>query len=1067
TSRVKVQFKAQNGTNPPIIRNLYLKIDNTHPSLSKYDQNLNFFNPTSTNFDFSKIVWDLLPSEICVADLEIYQNSIEKSQHLPVTDNTFDDSKPEIFLSNTGELYMLYESYESGRYIIYITKSVDNGISWNNPVEITRQTEEDSEYDFKGASWGDIVLTIVEDPDYNIYNLHRSFDKGINFVDIINLTSLEFLPADGGIIFDMEFTNNGTLYITYKSDSDPYDYYVYKSTNLGLNWTLSGQWKENDDFGSQTYCPTLTYDSANDLLHLLIPSNNRTGSLDPILQFHVFNFTIVTLNLSTNTWASPVSSGYLNYGTYTGQPDLLIKRNTTTSSMELEIIYQYEVAIIDGELKLTYHKITSNDSGKTWYGPYNSSISTPEFATDYEQIYYADVTRSGADRDITLVREGGLIKSEHTTITTYNVSNLVFDGINDYGQLISEGDYTYKITFKDDAGNKIERIGGFYVDYHAPDISNLANNWSINPIPRYDVNISVHISDTIGFSAYLYYKKDLGNWQVVPMDNSAPDLFCALIPGDSETDLIQYFVKAIDLAGNEHNLDREGLYYTYDLPRFKWSSEGLFDDTESYNSGDEYPITIQIEQDLEYVEKVIFRYSYDEGDSWTDLQLKQNSPEFKGTLEDLPGDLREMYYQIIIVDVFGNEIELQDSQKIEFYPEVPGVDFNAINLPVTMIIAALVGFVVAYGYIRLKNTSHEAIYRQIVLKEIAKKTQPPETLEDNLKGIPPKEQGKKNLEKERDLRIAPKIGTPFTRTYVMILLASLGIFSLALLSAGISPQLGILLFGGSLLLGVFGYMILFSRDITKNIYLEKISLSNVLLEGFQIVFMGLNLVMILIVGYSIDWFRYYLIESTFNFGDISIPRLFLSVIGVFFTSLVLVVISTYIQLKKTVKMLRNQRSQGASDNLLLYLKDQNSTRLITRLGYKTIVFLVSVLIGVISTTNLLTPETAFALLVVVIPFVLAGFSALILNRILEAKAKTKLSVEIHLPFIDSVKTCSKCKEQIYFSDKYCGICGAQQIFSEMIGTYIRRCAECQALINDKSTFCPNCGTDIKSFPSNN
>jgi hypothetical protein len=305
-----------------------------------------------------------------------------------------------------------------------------------------------------------------------------------------------------------------------------------------------------------------------------------------------------------------------------------------------------------------------------------------------------------------------------------------------------------------------------------------------------------------------------------------------------------------------------------------------------------------------------------------------------------------------------------------------------------------------------------------------------------------------------------KIASPFTIVYFAFLISTVIVFTIAIIVSTVFPEVGMLLLSGSLLMSVFGYMILMSRDITINIYLERIYLRNIALEVFQIFFMFVNIVMILLVGFTIDWFRYYLIESTFDIGAASIPRLYISIFVVFFTSLVLVGITTYIQLKKTVKSLQKQRSQGASSNLLLYLKDQNSSRLITRLGYKTIVFLVSVLIGIVTTTNLLTEETTFALLIVVIPFAIASFLALIVHRFFEIKSKKEEKEEIKLPFSDSKKFCSKCGVEMYLSDKFCGSCGSKQIFEDIFGTYVSRCTECDAFVNDKAKYCTECGKKL-------
>jgi len=112
--------------------------------------------------------------------------------------------------------------------------------------------------------------------------------------------------------------------------------------------------------------------------------------------------------------------------------------------------------------------------------------------------------------------------------------------------------------------------------------------------------------------------------------------------------------------------------------------------------------------------------------------------------------------------------------------------------------------------------------------------------------------------------------------------------------------MAIYLIAGSLIMAVFGYMILMSRDITLNIYLESVHKKNIFFEGIQVILMFIIMMMMLLVGNNIPWFRYYLIESTFDIGRASIPTLYLSVIAVFFTSLLLVIFSTYMQLGKTI-----------------------------------------------------------------------------------------------------------------------------------------------------------------------
>jgi len=664
------------------------------------------------------------------------------------------------------------------------------------------------------------------------------------------------------------------------------------------------------------------------------------------------------------------------------------------------------------------------------------------------EVFFIGTKYDGNDAELYFRRKGRLTRIQSATLSSSFSTEINFDGIDDFGDYIDEGNYTYRITLRDNAGNQIQRQGWFYADYNAPQIIDHSTDLN-SPIPSKDLTIEVNITDSINFTATLYYKKDSGSWQKITMSNVSKDKFSATIPKDSVTNHVEYYIKAVDLAGNEFNLDNDGNYYSYGIPHFIWDSEGVFKEDKEYSSSNSYTFTITIFSNLEYVSEVIFRYSYDEGDSWDDLELEQSSPEFEGELDDIPGDLRELYYKVIIIDIYGNEYELTDTQKIDFYPEVPSLEIDVFWTNILIIISAVIGFSIAFGYIRLKKLSHKMIYQKILRREFIKKPKKP----------------KEELEADSIPLESSKIATPFTMTYMAVLCGTVLLFSLGMLVAYITPAMGILILAGSLLLGVYGYMILMSRDITINVYLERIYAKNIVLESFQMAFMFINIIMILLVGYSMDWFRYYLVESTFNFGDVSIPRLYLSVIGVFFTSLVLVIITTYVQLRKIVVNILKQKSQGASENMLLYLKDQNSSRMITHTGYKTIVFLVTVLLAIVTTTNLLTNETGVLLIIVLIPFAIAGLLALVVHRLIERKKIKKEKEHMEMLFVDSKKICTKCGESAYLSNKFCGSCGAQLIFEDMMGTYVSRCTECNGLLDENAKHCTECGKKLQQKSS--
>jgi hypothetical protein len=1058
-SRVFVEFTAQNDTNI-IETRLYLTIDNQNPDFDKFNQQRQYFNPLSSNITLSDLPWEILASEPCTAYVQIFRENNQLSSSNQITDNNWQDSNPFVFISDRGVVFILYKTLESGRNLLYLIKSLDKGITWSTPVQVVQSNTELR--DFHGAAWGSIVVVYVRSG--NSHQLFRSFDFGDSYQPPIILSDQPDIdPAKTFLIPKILFTKNGTMFMTFAEKNDPdRKFYVLKSTNLGINWTVSGLWGvQPKNVFKSLLDPDIVYDRDNRLLHVVLPVGNLT-ELDP--QRRNSNYSFATLDFNTGTWGNVKSPGMFQTGlqffNFFG-PKLIMYRESPFAQLTVKAIFINDIGGVTG-IEPIYYEINSTNLGNTWSKPQLiPSLNFSAFASEIIETYYVQQISDGFDDELHIRREGRLVRSIQKTISSTDAVELTFDGIDDFGNYLAEGNYSYHVRLRDSAGNEEFQGGWLYIDYNDPQIGTPTLNWTF-PTPRLDIEVSALIQDETNFSAYLYYKKDNNDWESLTMTDTGGGNYSSLISGDEDTERVLYYIKAVDQAGNEISENDEGTNYIYEMPRYTYININLFNETLSYSSSQDYDLAINITQ-YEYIESVIFRYSIDDGVTWIEIALTSNSPLFTGTLSEIPEDTKNMLYEVIITDLYGEETTLIETQQIEFYPEIPSLTISGPGAAILVILTTIGGFLLAYGYITLKSKSHEVIYKQIFLREYTKKSlkidEEPEVKKKKRLKIGKK---KELLDEKGILGEKSASASPFTIAYLGILATTLTIFFLGYIFAEINPQGGILLLAASLVLSIFGYMILISRDISLNIYLEKIFKRNILLEFFQIGFMLLNIVMILFKGYEIPWFRYYLIEQTYDLGNVSIPKLYISVFGVFFTSLVLVMITTYLQLKKTVKNVRNQRTQGASDNLLLYIKDQNSSRLITQMGYKTIAFLVTVLVGIVSTTNLLTVETGMTLLVIIIPFIIAGVSALILHRLLERRHDKEEIEEMELPFIDSKKVCNNCGEKIYLSNKFCGSCGNQAIFPENVGIYTQKCPICDGYIYDNAEFCPTCGTEVKT-----
>lgn len=1465
TSIVKVDFYAENITTPPDVNvERYIFIDKDNPVYNMLDQNRFYFNPLSGNQSYSEILWEILPSEACTAKLEVFRENKSASTSTIISSNNWDDTNPYMFVSDTNILYVLYESSVAGIRILNFIRSSDMGVTWSTPKQIHEESQS-IDY-FCGAAIGDFVFILVSKSN-DEQALFRSFDRGENFQQEIDIADSAPFPSSYDPPVNMIITNNGTLYFTFEEES-PDRYHVFKSINLGLNWTSDAVWDKNPN-NDYNFEPDIAYDPQNDLVHVVLPEYNFSASTFDVSA----NFSFSTLNVSTNTWSALQDTGIFAYGTFPMDPYFVVTRENETSDSVVRLIYWDNLEVGGENFTFIYKEINSTDLGKTWNSPtFIDLTGHMALASNLDEIFYILTFTDGNDNELYYSRQGRLVRIIEMPLSTYDINEISFDGKDDFGEYIPQGLYNYSLTITDRAGNSDVQEGWMYADYNAPSLSVISVNTTFSPIPLFDVNISVIATDSIGFIIDLFYRKDGGSWNKLSMNEGANNNYSAVISGDSGTNLIEYYIKAVDLAGNEIRLDNNELYYRYDSPVYTWTSTGLFDETKTYSYLLNYTLTINITQDNEYIDKIFFNYSYNKGQSWdliefqfngstnvvnltnitpytneiyyivflqdifgsnttlidlkqidlyqptyiyigtglfdesqtyssfqnysfgieiiqvedlnhidyitfnysyngginwknitflqnggnftanltsipknltklhynliltdifgsnvslmaytrqinfyqpnyiyigtglfdesftysylydhnftvemvyqedlnyidyiyinysynnvdwynlnfaqnggnftanltnipphqneiryrlllkdifgkikpltdprrvdfyqpqyfwnatglfdpsrtyssfqnykiiiemlnehdleylnktifrysydkwatwndkyfeqngttfelniadlpdsldelryrlwvkdifgqwtarslpmqidfylpstynwTDTGLfeenvkysssqnytftitiakeedlnfidqifmnysfdngstwitiifQQNSPTYTANLSGIPEDLRELQYQIFLKDIFGNEKELTEVRIIDLYPEIPSIALGAFEMFMVILMAIGMGFLIAYGYIKLKGTSRDQLHKQIIISRLYEEME-----QDSIKKKKEKGAKKEKEEKEKNKLVG---ATPFTKAYLGILCGTIVVLFIGYYLIPIDASVAIISLIGGLLMGVFGYMILMSRDITANIYLEKIRVRLFLLELFQMALLLFNILAILEAGNNINWFRYYLIEETYNLG-VEIPKLYVSIIGVFFTSLVLVILITYLQLQKAVNNLQDQRREGASDNLLLYNKDQTSSRMITQMGFKTIVFLVSVLVAVITTTDLLNPDTGMLLLVIMGPFALSCLLVLLIHPTFEKRASKKKEEEA-MPFIDSKKLCTKCGDEVFLQDKFCTSCGEQLILSQKMGTYIARCDTCGSKTYQNAEFCAKCGKKVE------
>ncbi|TXT67324.1 MAG: membrane protein of unknown function [Promethearchaeota archaeon] len=1044
TTMVKAELTVENTT---IIgpESLFIILDNEDPSFEDYNQEKNYFNPQHTNITLSEIQWDLLPSESCESLLEIYKENNSLSSWQQITDNNWADLNPKIFSSPAGQLYIIYKTEEFGRNVLSIIKSTDRGVTWSQPT-IVFESSQDIGY-YTGAAWDDIVCVYRAADSTEV--IYRSFDEAETFLSPTRLLGINPTSAYE-YVSKIVFTNSSNMFLTLKLLNQN-KFYLYSSNDLGLHWTQK-YWKlfeTNDDKDLKDKLnPDIIYEPVNQELYLSMPLGNQTTNKIKVY-FQKFNLNPFFSYIDNPIQKGPYDIDYEVDAPENNSPKFLLSRNKTAHVGIRSIYIQgFQVGIP------TYKEFQTYDSGDNWNGPFDIDPLNRSSFTSFDgfETFYTTPIDDDADFELFSARETNLVKFQKKSISSSTTSRITYDGLNDFDEYLPEGNYSFILRLIDNAFNMANKTGWFYVDYDIPQIMSIATDEAY-PLPSDAVQIQVNATDNINMTVMLYYQRDgtdSQGWQKIEMLNDG-NKYIATIDANYTSTQVNYYVVATDLAGNVLKNDNDGLYYEYHIPRFEFTSNFVFNEFTEYSSDEYHLISITIDNDNEFVKDIIFRYSTEEGTPpWIPIPLQSNSPTYTAFLPPLSGDTRTLYYQVVVIDQNNQEHILINTRAISFFPELPDFSLENYQYIITFIISAVVGVILATGYSRLKNISHEIMNKQQIEALLAESKEMKKNLKVDKNGLKKEEETPKKDAKKESY-------TPYSIVYYATLIATLSVFIIGLLISFSYASIGILMIIGSLLMSIFGYMILMSRDISSNIFFEKMNPKNAVLEIFQITLILANIILMIIVGSWIPWFNYYLLESTYNIGGLEIPKLYISIIGVFLTSLILVIITTYIQLSKTVKNIHQQREKGISDNLVLYAKDEESSRLITRMGYKTVVFLISVLIAVISTTNLLNTETAILLAVVAGPFAITAILSLFLRPYIIKTLRRKDLREIDIPFVDSKKYCSKCGEETYLQDRYCNNCGEQLIFENKMGVYKANCPNCDEMYYERAKYCTKCG----------
>jgi hypothetical protein len=170
------------------------------------------------------------------------------------------------------------------------------------------------------------------------------------------------------------------------------------------------------------------------------------------------------------------------------------------------------------------------------------------------------------------------INDTRFTLQEWNSATGKFAYINNTA--IQDGKITLTVTFTDLAQNTASATRSFTLDTTAPVISKPYQNPPgkvVQPAETveievgYNITVKVNVTDLNLEKVYLYYNVSATQWKEIQMNPTTGNEYAATIPtsGYTPTTTIQYYIKAVDKAGNTAQTPTAGAYFqTKIIPEF-------------------------------------------------------------------------------------------------------------------------------------------------------------------------------------------------------------------------------------------------------------------------------------------------------------------------------------------------------------------------------------------------------------------------------------------------------------------------------------------------------------------
>jgi hypothetical protein len=977
-----------------------------------------------------------------------------------VTSAETGDFRGDVAMDKNSRIWSVFTGYSEHNRDIYLCKSDDYGLTFSAPIPLAVSAYPKDCPSI--AIFGDSIYVVYfqvqprpMDPWSAYADLYmvKSKDLGITWSSPEQITSADVSSAELIITPDVLVTPNGTLFVAYNQ----FRYYslnrinVIKSIDGGA--TFSAPAVIRDLGGSELIMSTVSLAFDPSRYELIAASENYsvTGS--------IAHMNLLVYNSSTwgSTWGfRGMASGIVD--------DVAISGTWAPSrGVTIDVLSNgtWRSSAIGQTTEIRIATIQSNDGGLSWITVENYTLDS-QIMTDYEYPNCHADMRSGSSpfgdvfytytkapainpirnvylKIFTSTRQhfsGQIVAGGNTTV--------MWNGKDLWGINCEERNYTITAVVVDNAGNVATVSEQCEIDNTPPaiipDIPDIRSM-----LPTTSQIVAVRNNSTIDYTVTLYYRfSETGADTPVPAAYNGT-AFVQTIP-QSTTNVVLFSFVATDRAGNSATLGP--WFYFRPVPIvIVTSSEGKAD----------RPLDGRIKIDVQGLPKsqlqtVFFNYQFNNM-NMTDpkqiqLEYDHNTADYVGYLNGSP-QYSSLTFQVFIIRLGFNESEsepsgVQSSITQEAIPLLPEL---TLVYPWNLVIAlasATFGLILGLMQAHSKRTTKKKIQARFVnMLDTSVPTA------SGLEKLP----ARTGIDKEsRKSLLARGQLMYFVMTLGTLLIIAGGSLAAVVLKNG---GTGMILSAIGILLSSLALMERVNIDASDAIYLERKRTS--FFAFIHVLLIIAVLFVFMISAPLIEWFNYYVIKQSYTIGSIMIPRLYISLVTPVVTSIALIWISSYSELKNATRRIKKMQSAKTDFKVIWRQKEEIVSKLASNVSFKLFIFLMTIAFAVISTTQL--AYYAEQGMILLVPFIITWLVVFLVNSV-TLPGKDMIKDALDKWIIERSKKCPKCKEINLLNSVHCTACG--QIFAgeTMIVENTIECNKCNEKSPEKSKFCRGCGATL-------